>query len=222
MAHVDKDLFDFGMIGYLSRFEGAHIICFGCGDAKIVDQRVTDEGFTTSGVIPLQRNVDTPDGERMAKFDCVYFPRDKTPEGLIQAAHHRTPEYIHQERYLGHPNQVVALSEVFLCVEESNQFEARYAKLTGRAAEQNGVCRVFNFPLVPKVSIVAMDDIQQILPGFVPPDMPCIAGYSMMTNNLKGMRARLIERDIRFDEIDETLVVPAEIAFGAAVVFEAA
>ena len=222
VAHVDKDKYDFGMIEYLSRFEGAHIICFGCGNAEIVHDRVTKEGFTTSGVIPLERKVDTPEGERTAKFDCVHFPRDATPEGLIQAAHHRTPEYIHQDRYLGHPNGVVALSEVFLCVEDPDEFEARYVKLTGRKADRVGVKRVIAFPLVSKVSIVAADDIQNLLPNVEPPDLPYIAGYSMATERLDSMRERLVERGIQFDENDGTLIVPADAAFGAAIVFEAA
>jgi hypothetical protein len=210
------------MIEYLSRFEGAHIICFGCGSAEIVHDRVTKEGFATSGVIPLERCVDTPEGERTAKFDCVHFPRDATPEGLIQAAHHRTPEHIHQDRYLGHPNGVVALSDVFLCVEDPDAFEARYAKLTGIEAERVGAKRVFVFPKVSKVSIVAADDIQKILPGVDPPDLPYIAGYAMATERLDAMRERLVERGTPFDENDGTLVVPADAAYGAAIVFEAA
>lgn len=222
LAHVDKDKYDFGMTEYLSRFEGAHIICFGCGSAETVHDRVTKEGFTTSGVIPLKRNVDTPDGERTAKFDCVHFPKDATPEGLIQAAHHRTPEHIHQDRYLGHPNGVVALSEVFLCVEDPDAFEARYAKFTGIEANRVGVKRVFAFPKVSKVSIVAADDIKKILPGGGPPELPCIAGYAMATGRLEAMRERLIDRSIPFDEKDGTLVVPGYAAHGAAIVFVAA
>jgi len=222
VAHVDKDRFDFGMSSFLSRFEGAHIICFGCGDANVVHERVTNEGFTTSGVIPLQRNVDTPEGEKTAKFDCVHFPRDETPEGLIQAAHHRTPEYIHQDRYLGHPNRVIALSDVIICVDDADEFETKYAKLTGRTAVRNGVKRVFALPLVSKISIIAADDIQQVLPGVEPPAIPYIAGYGMATADLEGMRTRLEERGIPFDEHDGSFIVPAKTAFGASIVFEAA
>jgi len=222
VAHVDKQRFDFGIKGYLSRFEGAHIICFGCGDARVVNERVTAEGFTTSGVIPLQRNVDTPEGERTARFDCVHFPRSSTPEGLIQAAHHRTPEYIHQARYLGHPNRVNALSNVFLCVDDPDQHAALYTKLIGRPPVRNGASRIFRLPLVSAVTIVGADDIQAVLPGAVPAALPCIAGYAFATEDMQGVRRRMIGEHIQFDECGHGLMVPASAAFGASIIFGAA
>ena len=179
------------------------------------------KGFGTSGVIPLQRDVETPEGMRTAHFDCVHFAASETPEGLVQAAHHRTPQFIHQSRYVAHPNRVVALSEVILCVDDPDAYELRYGQLTGVRGERVGVKRVFRLPLVAQVSIVAADDIGRVLPDAAPPTLPYIAGCSMATQDLVGMATRLRDHGIPFTQSEGRVIVPAEVAFGAAIVFEA-
>jgi hypothetical protein len=207
---------------FIKKFEGAHIICFGCGDAAVVNERVSSAGIGTSGVIALQRDVGTPEGTRTAKFDCVHFSKAEMPEGLIQAAHHRTPEYIHQARYLSHPNKVVALSNVVLAVADPDAYEAKYAKLTGRQARREGRKRVFALPLVSRVTIVAHDEVRDELPGSLFPLAPAIAGIGYATTDMAGMAARLDDQGIPYVRHDGRLVVPAEAACGVATVFEPA
>lgn len=201
---------------WLERHEGAHIICFGCGDAEVVDRRLTGAGFTTSGVVALQREVDTPDGPATARFDRVLLPQEATPEGLIQAAHHRTPQHIHQPRYIEHPNRVVALSEVILAVDDPEAFEARYAGLLGRPARRDGVRRSFELPLVSTLTVVAADDAGELLGAGALPASPCIAGVAMASTDLGAVRDRLDGHE----RIDGRLVVPGDAACGMAIAFE--
>lgn len=224
LAWIDRDKFDFGVSRFLEKHEGAHIICFGCGDASTVNARVRSEGFETSGVIPLQRNVGTPEGERTAKFECVHFGDRKAfmPEGLIQAAHHVTPQYIHQDRYMRHANGVVALSEVFLGVADPDAYESKYAKLTGRSAKRIGRKRMFELPLVSRVSILAHADLAAELPGSTFPAAPCMAGYAFATTDLGAVERRLAENALPFHKESARLVLPASAMFGATVVFETA
>lgn len=203
---------------WLDRHEGAHIICFGCGDAEVVDRRLAGAGFATSGVVALQREVDTPDGTETAKFDRVLLPQETTPEGLIQAAHHRTPQYIHQPRYTEHPNRVVALSEVILAVDDPDAFEARYAALLGRPARREGVRRSFKLPLVSTLTVVGIDDVGELLGAGAVPAPPCIAGVAMASTDLGAVRDRLDEHE----RIDGRLVVPGDAACGMAIAFEQA
>ncbi len=58
---------------FLKRHQGAHIICFNTEDPQGVDLRLHKAGVVTSGVIPLQRDIDTPDGAHTAKFERVQF-----------------------------------------------------------------------------------------------------------------------------------------------------
>jgi len=205
---------------FLAHHQGAHILCFGTDAPHAVDARLTAAGVKTSGVIPLQRDVDTPEGTRTAKFERVQFAPDASPEGFIQAALHLTPEYLHQPRYLSHPNGVTALAEVILVADDIEAFERKYALYAGCAAERSGVKRTFRFPLVSAVSIVAAGDATSVLPGSRLPPVPGIAGVAFRTPQLDAVRARLGAAGIRFVSRGERIVVPAEEAFGVAVVFE--
>jgi len=118
---------------FLTHHQGAHIICFGTQDLEAVATRLQATGINTSDVLPLQRDIDTPEGMRTAKFQRLIFAPDTSPEGFIQAALHLTPEYIHQPRFMAHPNQAVALSEVFLVTDDPDGFEAKYAHYCGIA-----------------------------------------------------------------------------------------
>lgn len=222
VAHVDKDKYDLFCGKFLQRFEGAHIICFGCGDAGVVDARVRATGIGTSGVIPLKRDLDTQDGIQTAKFDCVHFAYDATPEGLIQAAYHLTPQYIHQPRYLGHPNKVTALSDVYLAVDDTAEAASRYEKFTGIKGARQGGNYVFALPRVSKVTILPRSEVAAQLPGAPVHAGPYLAGFAFATTDLPAMKARLQDRAIPFAEHDGKLVVPATHGFGAAVVFEKA
>jgi len=222
LAWVDKDRFDFGMKHFLSRHEGAHIICFGCGDAATVNARVSSQGIHTSGVIPLQRDLGTPEGVRTAKFECVHFGEGFMPEGLIQAAHHLTPQYIHQDRYIHHANGAVALSDVFLSSEDPDALEQRYRKLIGADAQRRGRRRVFDLPLVSRVSILHSSDLAAEFPGSTFPNPPCLAGYAFSVNDLAAMARRLDQCSLPYHREDARLVVPASAMFGATVVFERA
>ena len=222
LAHVHKDRYDFFVPEFLKRFEGAHIIVFGCGDAQVVHRRLAGAGLETSGVIRLERDLETPDGAKTAQFDCIHYPRTASPEGLVQAAHHLTPELIHQPRFLDHPNRTVALREVILCSDDPDRDERRYAEFLGREAERDGPKRVFTLPLVSRRAIVGAQDLNAVLPGCVAPDLPFLAGSVMATEDMDAVRSRLRLAEIAHGEFDATIVVPAEIAFGHTLVFEPA
>jgi len=206
--------------GFLGRHQGGHIICFGTEDPGALDARLRASGIQTTGVIPLQRDIDTPDGVRTAKFERVQFAPDASPEGYIQAARHLTPEYIYQPRYIAHPNQAVALSEVFLVTDDPDGFESKYATYCGRGAGRLAARRTFPFPLVSRLSIVAARDVAKVLPGSLLPPVPCVAGVAMETRDLAAVRSRLLDAGIPFSEMEGKLVVPAEEAMGIAIVFE--
>jgi Glyoxalase-like domain len=73
----------------IAKYEGLHGCSFGCGDAEAVERRLREAGLQSSGVLPLQRDVKTPDGMATARFQAVHLDRALTPEGLIHIARHR-------------------------------------------------------------------------------------------------------------------------------------
>ena len=53
---------------FLKHHQGAHIVCFDCKDTDAVDRRLRGLGYETSGVIALQRDIDTPEGVHLSKY----------------------------------------------------------------------------------------------------------------------------------------------------------
>lgn len=204
---------------FLAHHQGAHIVCFGTDDAYALDRRLVAAGVKTSGVIALQRDVDTPEGRRTAKFERVQFDPDSSPEGYIQAARHLTPQYIHQPPYMAHPNGATELSEVFLVVEDADAFERRYAAYAGQPAQRSGAKRTLRFPLVSALSVVPLRDARTVLPGSLLPPIPGIAGVALKTPGLAALRERFARAGLRFADEGSRLVVPAEEALGLAIVF---
>ena len=222
LAHVHKDRYDFGFPKFIERFEGAHIIVFGCGDAAVVDKRLAGTDLQTSGVIRLERDLKAADEIRTAKFDCIHYPKDKSPEGLVQAAHHLTPELIHQPHLLDHPNGAVALTEVVLCSGDPDRDAARYAEFLGIDATRDGMKQTLTLPMGDRLQIVAAGDLEAVLPGCVAPDLPFLAATTIAVKDIAALAARLEDKDIAHNRIDGRIAIPAEAAFGHMLVFETA
>jgi catechol 2,3-dioxygenase-like lactoylglutathione lyase family enzyme len=204
---------------FLKRHQGAHIICFDCGDCAYVDERIRGLGIETSGVIPLQREIDTPEGMRTAKFERTQFDPQKSPEGYIQASHHLTPEYIYQRRYIRHPNGCDQLSETFLVVDDLAAFERKYRNYLGIAPAHEGGAVRFRLALGTTLTIVDARNASEFLPGTLLPPIPAIAAVAFRTSSLAVLRERLSVHGLTIIELGKRIMVPAEEVFGVAMLF---
>jgi catechol 2,3-dioxygenase-like lactoylglutathione lyase family enzyme len=206
--------------GYLRHHQGGHIICFDSEDLPSVERRLVRKGLKTSGVLPLQRDIDTPDGVRTAKFERVQFAPDESPEGYIQAARHLTPEYIYQPRYTAHPNGCTELACTVVVVDDLERFRARYEAYTGvpPAARDGEV--TFSLSMGSRLQLVDSATALQVLPGSLYPPLPGIAGVGFRCPDLRAQAQRLRACRIPHVESPGRLVVPAEEASGIAIVFE--
>lgn len=222
LTHADAQRPDTRQSAFLARHQGAHIICFGTEDTHAVERRLAAAGVKTSGVIPLQREVDTPQGERTARFERVQFDPQGTPEGYIQAARHLTPQYIHQARYMNHPNKVVALSETIVVVDDAVRYAERYAIYTGHRSVRDGPKHSFVLRPACRLSIVSTCDAGAVLPGSLIAPPPAIAGVVFQTTEYAAMKQRLQRCGIAFCEAVGKLIVAAEEACGTAMIFESA
>jgi hypothetical protein len=210
------------IVRYLQHHEGAHILCFNSSDLAAVDRRVKAAGIITPGLIPLQREVGTPDGIRTAKFERIQFAPDDSPEGFVQAATHLTPDYIYQPRYIEHPNRCYELSDALVVTDELEHFAAKYMAYIGEEPKRaEGVAR-FRLPLFSTLTLVDVQHAPRLLPGSLLPPIPGIAAVTFRTDDLGALRNRLRDHGFTPAERELALVVPAEQAHGLAIVFEAA
>ncbi|MDX3191002.1 VOC family protein [Streptomyces sp. MN03-5084-2B] len=124
---------------------------------------------------------------------------------ILHTAEHLTPEYVHQPRYLEHPNGARALARVLLVVpdDEVAAYEDRYAVITGGE---------------PLVDIAGVSDLDAVLPGELPKEPPYFAAHGVAVADLAHAR-RLVERHVPTTTHDLGFFVSAENACGAAVSF---
>jgi Glyoxalase-like domain len=205
---------------FLKHHQGAHIICFDCGDCNAVDKRVRGLGIETSGVIPLQREIDTPEGMRTAKFERTQFASEDSPEGYIQAARHLTPEYIYQPRYISHTNSCHQLSETFVIADDLLRFDRKYRDYLGTTPSQEGKAVRFRLAFGTTLTIVDVRNASEFIPGTLLPPVPGIAAVAFRTSALAALRQRLDAHGFTVVELGERIMVPAEEACGVALLFE--
>lgn len=207
------------MTNFLRHHQGAHIICFDSDDCHSVDARLKAAGVETSDVIPLQRDIETPDGTRTAKFERVQFAPKDTPEGYIQAARHLTPQYIYQPRYIAHPNGATRLAETIIAALDVEAMAARYATYIGAKGERSSMGWRFVLPRGTVLSIVPAGTATSWLPGSLLPPLPGIAAVSFTLPDMQAQAVRLKAAGFTVAETGGRLVVPAEEACGLAVIF---
>ncbi|MDF2710657.1 MAG: hypothetical protein K0R62_6309 [Nonomuraea muscovyensis] len=141
----------------------------------------------------LEREVSTPQGRRTVRADSVRVDAVHTPEGALQATQHHTPQYVHQPRYLDHPNGAVGLHSVLLVVPdgEVDAHEERYARMLDADVWIDGPRRVL--PLRHgRVEIVPASAIGELLPGHTPEALPLLAAHTVAVTDLTAAR-RLVE-----------------------------
>jgi hypothetical protein len=208
------------LASFLARHEGAHIICFNTETPSALDDRLRSLEIQTSGVIPLQRDIDTPNGVRTAQFERVQFAPDDSPEGYIQAARHLTPEFIYQPRYIAHENGCTSLSEALVGTDDPVGFARKYSRYLGIPAEAGDDLFRFRLPLGSTLTIAPSRRAAQLFPGSALPPMPAVVAVTFRTRDLPAQRERLSERKFTVFENGNRISVSAEQASGLLVMFE--
>ncbi|MBA8927179.1 hypothetical protein BC739_004385 [Kutzneria viridogrisea] len=169
----------------VDRYNGLHGYSFGCHDSEAAERRLRAVGLSSSGVLNLQRDVDTPDGVRTVRARSVHIDRARTPEGIVHTAEHLTRQFVHQQRYLVHANGARGLAAVYLVVPtaERDEYTARYELMLDRPARDNA------FQLrTGRVEIVTTAEYAAIFPGSQPPAVPGVAAQTVAVTDLRQAR----------------------------------
>lgn len=220
MGVIDPALYDNHVPEFLARYEGIHILAFGCEDAAASADALAAAGFGATGVHALARPLDTPDGERLAKFNLVRLPPGETPEGRVLAIEHLTRDYLWQARYLDHPNGAVALTELVVCVADVKEAARRYSRYFGIPITWNGMAAEI---ALEKGKFVLIDPEKLTLRyGVTAPLLPFAAAFTVAVSSVAVARALLETNSVEFNEHGGRLLVSPSEAYGATVVFDQA
>ncbi|MFI5607145.1 VOC family protein [Amycolatopsis sp. NPDC051903] len=214
---VDADAGDpWHVLPIVALGDGLHGLSFGGEDSATAERRLREAGLSTSGVLALQRDVDLPEGPRTARFRSVHLRRDRTPEGILHTAEHLTPEYVHQPRYLTHPNGAKGLHSVQLVVADAElpAYLERYEQILGRPPSGT------SFPLgTGRLDLVPAGRLDEVLPGELAPRLPYFAAQTVAVENLDAARKFAAEAGVPTVDTRDGFFVPAAHAGGAALGF---
>lgn len=122
----------------VARYEGAHIVAFGVASADATYAELSARGIPIQPARQLERDAAYgPTGSelRRAAFRNMYFDQSAYPEARLLYIEHLTRDVLWQPHLLDHPNGVVALRDVFICVTDARAAADKYSALFGVAAQ---------------------------------------------------------------------------------------
>lgn len=203
----------------LNLYQGLHIMHFGTDDIEVVRARFEQSGVHASSIATLTRNVQTAEGERIMRAKTMHFPKGANPEGLMQIAQHVTPELVLQPRYIHHRNGARQLTEVMVCSSTPDELAAKYARYSGKQVEHRDALYILNLGHT-RVIVVDPAALERLVPGYTPPVLPFVAGFTVATASIDAARSVLQAGSIPFTEKGGRLTVGPEHACGSAVLYE--
>lgn len=217
MGVINPNLYDNKIPDFLARYEGIHILAFGCSDGATTANRLAKEGFGANGVHGLARSLDTPDGERKAKFNLVRLPPEEMPEGRVLAIEHLTPEYLWQDRYMTHPNGALALEELVVCVDDPATVASRYERYFGIPAKEES--NLWCFTLRQGRFVLKTAETLRSEFGIDAPTTPYAAAVKIRTQALNNTTKLLSKNGVAFSDSGHSIQIPASEAAGATFIF---
>ncbi|SCL61494.1 Glyoxalase-like domain-containing protein [Micromonospora citrea] len=196
------------------------LMTLGSRDVQATAERLRAAGLASTGIRALQREVSTPDGPRTVRADSVRIDAAHTPEGALQATQHFTPQYVHQPRYLDHPNGAVGLHSVLLVApdDEVDGHEERYARILDADVWIEGPKRVIHLRH-GRVEIIPQSSLDDVLPGHALPGLPLLAAHTVAVRDLTAARKLIEHNEISTHTTPEGFYVTAEDAYGVPLAF---
>lgn len=228
IAILDPALYDNGLGAWIARYPGLHILALAMADEQANLERLRRAGLPIPGVAYLERPVE--EGGPIARFARLPFP--DAPEGRVQLIRHLTPEAIWQDRWMDHANGAVALEAAILVSDAPAEGAARLSRLAGLPVEPDpaggfvlvlpgaaGAAGPRAPAMATRVRILTPEGLARVLPGVAPPALPGMAGMVLRTADGNAAARRVLAGIATREAPGDGLMVPPELAGGAAVVF---
>lgn len=204
----------------LAKYEGTHIVAFGCGDAAATHLQFEARGAKVNQPIKLERKVPFgPDGseERMVRFLNMYADTKVYPEARFIVIEHVTPDVLWQEHFLDHPNGAVALTETYVCSATPKETLSKLAAMTGHQASGDKI------ELEPgTVFVFDPARIRDVVPDCADLPVPFVAGFGVGAANIGETKRYLDGQGVSLTAKDNKLWVSPVDTCNAAISFAAA
>ena len=160
-------------------FVGVHLACFGTPDAGAEHARLAAHGFAPEPVVNLQRDVESG----KARFNVIYVPRERMPEGRVQYCEHLTPQHVWREGYVN----PFRLRAVYVVADEPEEVAARWGRFGGLLPRpEDGFVRLDTAR--GQIRIAGKAFLEAALGRC--PAAPALAGYALACNDPEEFAAR--------------------------------
>jgi hypothetical protein len=193
-------------------FVGVHLACFGTPDAAAEHRRLIDHGFQPDPLVNLERSVDSG---ALARFNVIYVPPGKMPEGRVQYVEQLTPQHVWREGFVN-PSRLTAL---YVVADDPMQTAARWARFAGLLPRPQAEFVCLNTAR-GQVRIGRRETIQKLL-GYAPPP-PALAGYALACSHPERLAARCSEAGMAVRELGARYAIGLPAALGGAWLLESA
>ncbi|HET9444955.1 MAG TPA: VOC family protein [Steroidobacteraceae bacterium] len=215
---VDRARYSGWITGALQRYQGMHVVGFGCDEIDRLLADLAAEGHKPL-VRKLTRAVDIGGEERPVSFTILFHSDAEFPEGRFVTMQHHSREVLWHASLLDHPNGAQALCGVTLIVDDVEEFAARVVDWTGASVERvaKGAVRMD----LPGGFIDAMHATlaRNVYGDALPASSAQIVGMTIGVASIDAA-ARLLDRqNVSFRTLDDGLLVPACECVGAFIHF---
>jgi hypothetical protein len=163
----------------MKRFVGVHLACFGTPAAAAEHARLAAHGFEPEPLVNLEREVE---GGK-ARFNVIYVPRDKMPEGRVQYCEHLAPEHVWRAGYVN----PFHLRAVYVVADEPEEVAARWGRFGGLLPRpEDGFVRLDTAR--GRVLIGTRRNMERLLGNA--PAAPALAGYALACSDPDAFAVR--------------------------------
>ncbi|WP_221350373.1 VOC family protein [Streptomyces beigongshangae] len=203
-------------------YEGFRLINLDTGDAEATHRSLAGAGLRTSGVLDLERDVDTEEGPRTVRARAVHLEPRSTPEGYVGIAQHLTRRYVHQPRYLSHPNGARGLGAVLIVAADS-EFDAitnRYTRILQVAPRREGPLTTL-YAAAARLQFVRASDAEEVLPGEPVPASSYLAAMTILVDDVDDARKIVESNGTMTRPAGDGFFISARHAYGAGLFFTA-
>ena len=176
--------------GLMARYDGVHLACFGTPDAVFEHQRLAAHGFDPEPLVNLGRTIET--GEEL-RFNVVYVPPGRMPEGRVQYCEHLTPEHLWKD---GSVNPL-SLEEIYIVADDPVETAARWARFSGLLPRAEGKLVALQTAR-GKVLVGTRKALSSVLTDI--PAAPGVAGYRLGCRSAGRMAERCVSAGAKVKE----------------------
>jgi catechol 2,3-dioxygenase-like lactoylglutathione lyase family enzyme len=226
IAPHGPDTFSFGAFvqDYLRHREGLAMLVLDSRDAKADASDFARKGIGAFEPFFFERKAKRPDGsETQVSFTLAFARNEAAPRAGFFVCQQHFPENFWNPAFQAHDNGADRLSSVALTAPEPERHRAFLEAFTG-VMPGEPEAHDFTFSLDEgHLDLMTPDDAGEIF-GSVEAelDQPSFVAFSVRLQDLPAQARRLDAAGIPYQHIGSRLIVPASVAFGVAIAFEAA